>query len=252
MKPLAIFSLLVLSVVTLAAQEPSPSPSPKLPPLPPPPLLHPAPDQAQWTMSFDVAPTADAMPTATPKRGNDAGGKKSFPHKITVIKSKVVKSRVVKSGKIFEEIETDTEGKQWEKWNVDNQQVSFLNGSDKWLLTNGGDPGMFFTDYARSDFPELLWIAAKNYVAFTKIGGMDCYVFHDKIVLPGGRDPVDVTAAVDSTTQWPVYFNVDGWKRTYQFGPPPETPLAVPDNVQAILSQREKALAPLLRRPGQP
>jgi len=247
-RSITLIGFLFFLVCPLSAQEPraTPSPTPEKPPLPPPPILHRAPDPGQWTIEYDAAPAAKGNPSSSPSPSEVEPGKsrekKPTPHKITV----------TKAGKTYLEIEIDAEGKQWEKWNVKGKQVTFVPGTDKWILTEGGLESVFFTNYTQHDFPDFNWISAKNYVAFGKVFNADCFIFRDQIMLPEGLVPVDVTAAIDSHTQLPVYLDQGGVKRTYKFDPPPQTPPSVPARVQTILTQQEKAVSPLLRRPGQP
>jgi hypothetical protein len=125
-----------------------------------------------------------------------------------------------------------------ERWRVNGTEVS-LAGNGKAAIGEGA---------SSSDFDELKWISAKNYVGVWNIGAEPCYIFQDKISVEDfGK--VDVTAGVSESTQRPVYFIFGGNCQVYKFGAPPATPLIVPEEVKKILAKRQKVVDDLTKRP---
>jgi hypothetical protein len=201
----------------------------KLPPLPKP-IIRRAPDLSQWTVQPGNAASLN-------REGSQADKDKSSPARTTI----------VKSGKIYFISEVDPLGRKWEKWNVDGKQVTFEPGTNQAIVRTSGSNGTTYTNFSSSDFFGMDWVSDQNYVDFKNVRGRKCYLFREHVKDPLTGEITVLTAAVDSETQMPVFSAVDNIVTTYQFGPPLDAPLSIPQEVRAALAQQTQGLPPLPR-----
>jgi hypothetical protein len=112
----------------------------------------------------------------------------------------------------------------------------------------GGD--IYSINFAVSDFAGLDWVSAKTYSGMAKYQGRDCIVFKSSVSpLEGLQQKLEAAAieqarvlghpmadaikvpaeaCIDLDTRLPLVAQFGGEKRTYQYGPPPRSPLQLP------------------------
>jgi hypothetical protein len=228
MKTISIVAALLTTTFLQAQNVPDQK---EKPPLPSGPIIKPLPDLAEWAIIFTTPDTDKKDESSKSDTAHGNSGAASPAKRPRVI-------GIIKSGKTYRELETDTDGRRMERWRVNGTEVS-LAGNGKAAIGEGA---------SSSDFDELKWISAKNYVGVWNIGAEPCYIFQDKISVEDfGK--VDVTAGVSESTQRPVYFIFGGNCQVYKFGAPPATPLIVPEEVKKILAKRQKVVDDLTKRP---
>jgi hypothetical protein len=104
---------------------------------------------------------------------------------------------------------------------------------------------MFYTDFSKSDFPEMAWISKENYTGVQKVGDKDAFVFKMEFVVPGEPPETIVrTAAIDVATQLPIYATEQNRMQVYRFDATPAAPLSVPQKVNDALEAQRKFESP--------
>jgi len=261
-------------LATLAFAPPLCAQEPKLSPLPEGPLLKRAPDFSTWTISIQGTPTGGAASEAT-----DAAGGTPFPKPQTGEKTKkpvfVAQTEVIKTGTTIVEREVDAKGKLSEHWHIKDLRIMKLPDSPTPIVCpdfGGGD--IYSVNFAISDFAGLEWISAKTYAGMQKLQGRDCIVFKTSVSPLNARaqqeeaiaieqaktfgEPIPegvqvlATAYIDLATRLPVIAVFGNEKRSYQFGDPPTTTLALPLELAAAVKEYEKRIARLSAPAGKP
>jgi hypothetical protein len=246
-------------------------------PLPPGPLLKRAPDYSTWTINSKGTPLEGAVP---PANGTGGGGK---GHEKAVV---VAQLTVVKTGSKMLEYYIDADGQRHETWHVEGIRIVVQLGAASPLIIpesaaktalvspdyGGGD--IYSINFAISDFAGLDWLSPSTYSGVEKYQGSDCIVFKGTVSPLGQKDQSDerayiegeramghsvpdavtvpATAYVDLETRLPVFVQFGEEKCTYQYGPPPRTPLQLPPQLAGPAKdyeQRIEALSAPASRP---
>jgi len=168
-------------------------------PLAPGPLLNPAPDLSQWTLtSTDVVLPPGEVPNPP------------------------VTATVSKTRKIYE-VETLISGQKLVFWCKDIWAAVYLPGTSQPSVSNDS-ASHYYIDFSKSDFPELNWISAKNYKGVAQLGGTKVLVFKSAIPMPTAsivalthHVPTNAIALIDLATHRPLMFQLGGEVLTYQF-----------------------------------
>lgn len=184
------------------------------PPLPPGPLLNPAPGYSQWTV---IIQQRSGAPTATRPEDKEA---KKIPQKLIT---------VTKTGNVRKEDETDETGTKSQSWTLGEYTVTFRQGSRIPTVAIGSAAK---SDSAKTDFPGFEWISAKNYTRIEKVLGRDCIIFRGQSGGTADQPSYAAVASVDAETKLPVSLVVGEETRIYQFAQAPQAMLVPPANVQ--------------------
>ena len=216
MRPSLVFSILVISLSSLSAQQAT-----DVPPLPKEPLIQwRAKDFARWIITFN--PHSGAS--------QDNAGKQTFSRRVIVTKTQAI---------IHERIMVHNQ-QPMEKWCVGELQYSILPGTKRYLpfgrssFTSGVIDPNLFTDYSKTDFPGFEWVSAKTYSTVKKIMNRDCIVFTEQ----GEGGKPSATACVDYQTRLPVVLKKGDQTMIYEFSPIPQTLLVLPPEVQSDVDAR--------------
>lgn len=178
-------------------------------PLPAGPLLSPAPDTSQWIITSATVPGASLPPGQTPPSPTSA--------------------TINKSNKVYEVESLTPQGDKLVRWNDKHFQATYEPGMTQPLFDFYGSTATFI-NFSKSDYPDLSWINARNYVGAAQLGTAKVLVFKTKVRLPltglgasplpfltqaHSTDPVAI-AAVDLVTRRPLLLQVESELLTYQ------------------------------------
>src|SRR6187402_1900442 len=233
------------SAAPLWAQDPT------LPPLPPGPLLKRTPDYSTWIVTVEAPLNLNRPITAKGAAGEEG-------HEKPVI----LKQAAVKTGTTILEQSIDAQGQRHEIWHVSGFRIVKLPGAPSPDVSpeyGGGD--IYSINFAVSDFAGLDWISAKTYSGMAKYQGRDCIAFstslsplnaraqeEESIAIEQARafgqqvpDETKVPAAayIDLETRLPLLVTYGHEKRIYQYGAPPQEPLAIPPELADPIKQYE-------------
>lgn len=239
----------------------------KLPPLPTGPLLKRAPSYSTWTIAFQGHPVEHADSStkgATDTPAEEGRNKEKEPT------TKV--STVTKTGSTILEQTVDASGQQNQVWHSSGVRIVPVPGSSNPMVCpdyGGGD--IMSINFASSDFAGLDWLSQNTYSGMEKYQGVDCIVFKGSVSPLGVRDQIDerayieqakalgqkapeeakvpAVAYIDLETRLPLYVQFGNEKRTYQYGPPPSTPLALPSELASAMEEYAKRIKRLSAPP---
>jgi hypothetical protein len=241
----------------LGAQDPT------IPPLPTGPLLKRTPDYSTWSVTVQKSkPGGEKSPKA------DAGDGKNDPEKPAA----VTQSRVVKTGATILELNVDVWGKKEEIWHLSGLRAMKPPDSSSPIIApdSGGGSDIYSTNFTVSDFAGLDWISAGTYTGMAKYQGRDCLEFKSYVsplnarareeeliaidqAKAFGESParelrVPAAAYIDLETRLPLLVTFGEEKRIYQYGAPPQAPLALPPElagpVKAYVQRIKRLSAP--------
>jgi hypothetical protein len=226
------------------------------------PLLRPAPEFSEWTITHSYS---DEM---TPAAGS--ASKANVPREIA--KLPLLRPRrtiTTKTGGTVRIVIIDLAGKTTEKWFIDGVQFTKPDGSDVWYGANkavaaGILPDAYYSaPLPASGFQDLDWIAEGNYAGAIQLGDIKCLVF-----VPGGMTPDDwkdakkrkakldsaeKVAYIDADSRLPVALRILGEVRQFQFtNPAPTQMLAPPPDLAEQIKKGKEAIANLLRSAARP
>ncbi len=214
------------------------------PALPPGPLLA-RPESAQWQVTMSQEKTANV--------GSDSA----------VIK---VKSVVVQ-GKIRHEESKDASGFQLTIWCEGKNEYYKTSSSDRFFICSPNLVSIYI-DNSKQVFTELDWLRRENFVGIKNINGKPCLVFGEAFqALPAGKigellAPETVEnnhfkkaelpriAYIDMETRLPLYYQDGAGNYVYQFGPTPDAPLVLPDEIVTMLKRQEALTKQLSKQPA--
>ncbi|MEO7934112.1 MAG: hypothetical protein ABIT76_13240 [Chthoniobacterales bacterium] len=243
----------------------APTPMPSLPPLPSGPLLKRAPDFSTWTVTFKGHVIEQTAPSATATTGE--GGKKENEPVLSV-------STVVKTGTTIVEQNVEANGQRRQIWHYSGARIVQAPGtSNPTICSDYGGGDIFSINFASTDFAGLDWLSQKTYSGIVKYQGNDCIIFNGTVSPLSVRAKVDeqadiqiakdfgqphadkvmvaATACIDLATRLPVFVQFGHEKRTYQYGTPPTSPLALPTELagplQAYVKHMQILSAPAAR-----
>ena len=185
-------------------------------------LLNRAPRLSSWTITSKIV--APALAGAQP-------GPVSKPSQ----------SIVTKSDDLYMVESLDHDGKKIVRWKRNQLQATYLPGAVNPEIAYS--PGaLYYLDFSQSDFPELYWISAQDYLGTTKMGAGKVLVFKANVDVGAAKMPMlsiphpspsTVVALVDPETRKPIMLQVDDEVIVYQFAPSPPPALALPKELQA-------------------
>jgi hypothetical protein len=224
----AVLSLILIGLSQLAAQTPA-RPAPKTP------ILRRAPDFASWTVQLSYPDEKEkAAAPATPPDGRS---------------DRIRSVTVSKTGKTYRELTTWTSGRREEKWTFGGVQLTTVNNGRSIVLIEAPtseEPSPEYSDFTRSDFPELQWVSVENYTGVQNHQGKPAYRFES------ARERETMTAFLSTETQLPFSFSMRDAERSYVFNPPPTAPLAPPERFLRVLRTHQKGLQALKFHPRSP
>lgn len=272
----------LLGFITQMAFGQAPSESP--PPLPTGPLLKRTPEFSAWTVVSGIG--AGEMTVAPSSTG--PGGTTSKDTK----KPRIVRqASVIKTGSIIYEQLVENTGRRREVWHSYGLQL-LLPSKEKAPMVfpdfGGGD--IYTPNYAVSDFAGLDWISPSTYIGLKKVSGRDCIIFQGEVselavderremefesdrarsaanfeALKAGEPApvpeapaakysgkVAAMACIDLETRLPLAATFGKETRTYQYGPPPTSTLALPPALAAAKNEFQNRIQSLARLPAKP
>ncbi len=217
----------LFGIANFALAQPAPPKSP---------LLQRAPHLASWTIATSFAET-----TKKPGQNEDQPFKPDpgFPKNVVV----------TKSNKTYHEQTTFFSGLAEDKWIFDGAQLRSVPPTNVVVYVPEPDPDHprpDYSDYTKSDFPELSWISIENYKGIQNYQGKPCYAFEST-----DSAGYKLTALL-SDAQLPVYTTHGIIGRIYIFNAPPTSPLSPPQNFQAALDLHRRGMQALQRRSNTP
>lgn len=244
-------SCVILSIaIKLHAQQASPQSS--IPPLPPGPLLKRAPDYSTWTVTFQGHPIEETEAVKPATTGEEMPKDKQGKEPVTLLSS------VVKTGSIILEQNVDAAGQRTQIWHVSGIRVVAASPSPV-ACPDYASADIFSTNFVSSDFAGLNWLSPTTYAGVVKYHGNDCLVFKGSVSPLGEKAQADeeayiigtraigesapdalrvpAVAYIDLATRLPVFAQFGQEKRTYQYGTPPSTQLALPPEVAGSLKE---------------
>lgn len=234
--------------------------------VPPPkePLLARTGKQAEWVITF--RPDEGKSGDGESKSKEDGAGKEAAPA-MTGFPKEI---RVSKDGDTYREIALWPDGKTSEKWVVDGLQVRDTSHGDVVrIMSPAGFYAPEYSDYTRSDFEDVEWIAKSNYQGVQAIKDAKFYKFMtawnkrkqtprevaERKMIEGYRSELDAgrvcTVLLDVATQLPMML-ADGYSirtfsystRTEKLVPPAKFAQAIDDWKKEIKRKTSVPLPP--------
>jgi len=206
-------------------------------PLPAGPVLHRAPESANWVITF-------VYPKAL-KTENESGPEPS---------RRLQTLTVTKTKEIYFEVKMYSDGSRRESWHVGNLQISAPAGTRNYntyepssFSESNADPSLY-TDYSKTDFPAMGWVSAQNYIGMHTVRDAEYLIFQQSIqsIVPEmGYGVSLLTACIDAHTRLPIWVQSRDAMLSYQFNAAPQARLTLPGEVQQILDKRAKAVKTL-------
>lgn len=238
---------------------PSPTPAMEKPPLPPGPLLAKMPDFSKWTITVIDKNAAVAAPTPTQASSGGKSDQATAPKAVVTIT------------KTIPIILVSTVGKSDNStvWCVGTFQIHQDAEYQKPALFSAASRVAVYVDYSKTDFPELQWIAEKNYVGVQKTGDQQYLVFRDNVpnAIPevvnraranavATKTPFNESLYIDARetfvnadTKLPVFWRKGSEYHVYKFVDPPTAMLTLPPNLRSMIEFEQSRLRDLARRP---
>jgi hypothetical protein len=204
------------------------------------PLLAPAPDFAQWTVTFtypkDPSQKDNAAPAAPETRTK------------TII--------TTKTKDIVHEETINGLGAKREDWHIGTVQYALVPGSTTWYQ------GSAKSDFPAKGFRDLDWVTEDNYIGRGSLAGHACLIFapsspqrasgQNGAGLMESLDTLPTVAYIDAETRLPVQVRENGVSRAFQFASPPTEVLSLPPDLEANLQKVEQTRARLSQPPPRP
>ena len=241
---LLIAACVAVAASSIRAQSADPAPTPR--PTPPPgPLLSDAPDFAAWRIVRQNVPGMSGSTVQVVLRNSALPKPESVA---TVTKTGQVRRRLMK-------VKT---GEQEDVWYEHGNRITLESMWKMPLFESGvSQPKM----PQGPDFPELAWVAAKNYVGQEEYLGAVYSVFETKLAarnaaqaLQYGIKPTETfnRAFINADTRLPFLLQTEDALQRYVFQGPPTAMLEVPPVFQTLFDTYEKARAEPVRKPVSP
>ena len=197
------------------------------PPVPGNPVLHRAPDFASWTIQFEYP-------------DENATAKSDAP--TSYIGDRVRILTVTKTGNIYREATILASEKTCEKWIFDTVQLKTRPGISSIvpiLPPTAGNPDSEYSDYSKSDFPELSWVSLSNYKGVVSYQGVSVFRFESG----------EKVALLSLESQMPLRFSDGKISRIYTYNLSPAAPLPVPEEFAKALEIYKQAQEKLKYHP---
>lgn len=235
MKPRALLCLALWLVVVGHAGAQTPTAPPELRPmLPPGPILATTPDLAAWTIVLQTTPGLPGQSAEAVVRGAAA----------SVASDSVIS--VTKTGQVRHWSRRLKGGQQEDVWYEQGNRITTQTGWKIPMFEAAAAPA---GQPRGPDFPELTWIAAKNFVGTQHHQDTDYFVFeaqlasqdHGAMAGEEGRPLTALNRAyVNAETRLPWLLQTGDVLHRYVFQAPPTVPLEVPPEVQAMFDTFER------------
>ena len=216
----------------LAAQQPGVE---KVP-VPSPPLVNQAPDFSSWVVRY---------PSASPGAGTARSRANA---------RKIKEVDVTKTDDLRREVTVYTDGTAGEFWRYGGLEI-FLDPIGKYVnIMDTAKTQMAAANPTKTDFFDLGWIKAQDFVGNVALGGRDCYYFRrsgaakstatgqaveDKEQVAAGTASLE--AWIDVNSRLPLAFKDQSGLRQYEFGAAPSARLTLPANMQKELDRYQAA-----------
>jgi hypothetical protein len=224
----------------------------KIPPLPPGPLLKRAASYSAWTVTFQGQPEEGKEPLKTGTTGEGGAKEKE---------AVTMASTVIKTGSTILEQTVDAAGHRYQIWHSGGLRI-VAGISAPMVSADYGGGDIFSINFTSSDFAGLGWLSPTTYAGITKCEGRDCIIFSgtvspldakaqvdERAYIEQARalgqpapDPLKVpaTAYIDLESRLPLLVIFGKQKRIYQYGVPPQTPLALPPVLASAVKERQE------------
>jgi len=210
------------------------------------PLLRPAPEFSQWTITLSYPD----------ERGKKADDKPPIPG----LENRVHQIVTTKTKNIVHEETIDGKGVKSEKWYVGSTQYRKDPGATVWYENSAGTMGktqqdFHYTPLPPSGFRDLDWINADAYAGTIAYGKGKCLVF-----IPGGGSATNAAvvttlptvALIDSETRLPVEVHNGGIIRVFQFADQAPAMQTLPPDLAEEIKKGDEGRARLDQRPPRP
>ena len=207
-------------------------------PLPAPPFVNQAPEFSAWVVHFD--------PAGNPQTG--AQKPRTNVHTIKEID-------VTKTREFRREVTVYTDGTTGEFWRYGGLEI-MQDPIGKYVnILNPAKTQMAAVNPTKTDFFDVGWIRANDFVGKVAVSGHDCYYFKRAASTSGATaDPMledaeqtayghrSLEAWIDMSTRLPVAFRDEHGLRQYEFGAAPTAMLTLPAIMQKELDRYQAAL----------
>ena len=203
-------------------------------PAPKSPVLARAPSFADWTVTFNYK--------GDEKKPGGVAGQPSLNAGPAIPADSLQSLTVSKTKKTYREETIFKSGMKGEKWIYDNIELMQVPGTDSIVPIDPPTqeaPSPDYSDYSKSDFPELNWLTLDHYKGIQTYQGKPAYLFES--TNPGEK----CVALLAVETQLPLSFTEGKVVRTYVFNPPPTAPLIPPENFLKVLKKHKRGLEKL-------
>jgi hypothetical protein len=204
-------------------------------PLPPGPLIQKrAPNMAFWSVTIKYGSLSGVVFKTS-----------STPAKDKTDKAQDIKINIVKTNEITLVQRVDQADQAWNTWCLPSLQI--LVWSDGKTCSETGAPNQdlfnpFYNDFSKTDFQGFDWISRENYAGSETLMGFNCIVFKD----------ASRVAYVETQSRLPVARVDAGQVFIYEWKAPPQAALTLPPNVQALVTQRLKAMQQMAQPAARP
>jgi hypothetical protein len=236
-----------------------PAPADDRPPLPAKKMPAELPASAAWEITFKYPGAA----TLEAPDASDPTAAETTPHPIKVV--------VTRTGDLISEEISWSNGKKTEKWIYrTNLTVEEDPATGKLFRVSATSLLDDFGDYTKGAFSELAWIGPEHYQGVRQVNERPCYIFTAARGQAAGQlaaelspdipaelrgtatDDAKLTAAIDSETLLPVFFNNGRVLKGYRILRPPDAPLVMPPKFAGVFDEWIKRIEEANRLPGKP
>ena len=243
-----------------------PAPADDRPPLPAKKMPAELPASAAWEITFKYADEPADGP-----EGAEAGASPAGDGAAAETEPRPVKAVVTRTGDLISEETSWSNGKKTERW-IYRKNLAVEEDPTTGKLFRGSAASLVddFGDYTQGAFSELAWIGPDNYQGVRKVNERPCFIFTAARGLVAGQlaaelspdipaelrgtatDDAKLTAAIDSTTLLPVFFNNGRVLKGYRILRPPDAPLVMPPKFAGVFDEWIKRIEEANRKPGKP
>ena len=191
-----------------------------VPEVPTPPFIAPAPNPGSWSITVK-----QKTPPPPPAKATDPIQVR-YQELLRKVHPRMVTQTVQQTGGDWRSETTWESGSNDVLWDYRGitlfQSQNFPSG--KLLVAPVGSQGV--PHKPDSDFPDVSWVDAKNFVRIEQAEGVTCYLYQttaqalSKSKMPAGGD-APVSAWIDKKTRLPVAMENDAVRKTFSFDSPP-------------------------------
>jgi len=236
------------------------------PPLPAKKMPAELPASAAWEITFKYADEPADGP-----EGAEAGASPAGDGAAAETEPRPVKVVITRTGDLIREQTLWSGRKKTEKWIYRTSlAVEEDPATGKLFRVPAVSLVNDFGDYAKGNFSELAWISPEHYQGVRKVNERPCFIFTAARGQAVGQlaaelnpdipaelrgtatDDAKLTAAIDSETLLPVFFNNGRVLKGYRILRPPDAPLVMPPKFAGVFDEWIKRIEEANRLPGKP